>query len=315
MATNLFRRDVLRTLALGSLLARAGSLLAGEAPAGGNFRYIYTDPARREEFRKFLVNVFRLYPEDDLHALIHQSVQQGRSDREIYGQVQARLDSIKPLLGDLRYSLPTLNKQKRVLTAQTVALIDRDRRYEGYLEVGSNGRFLDGLEEELDLAGERFYMAERAPTNSVIDILDRGQLTKGGSFINLDAYRPKLAATIPPRSIDLITVYIGFHHCPLPLRQEFLGQLRTVLRPGGVLIVRDHNARDEGMLRMVGLAHDVFNMGTGESWQYNERELRNFYSLATLDQMLTAAGFRAEGKRLLQPGDPTINTLMKYVRA
>ncbi|MFL6551433.1 MAG: class I SAM-dependent methyltransferase, partial [Povalibacter sp.] len=115
--------------------------------------------------------------------------------------------------------------------------------------------------------------------------------------------------------VDLVTVYIGFHHCPVPLREEFLGRIRDVLRPGGVVIVRDHNVTDEPMRRMVALAHDVFNMGTKETWQYNDHELRNFYSLATLDRMMHAAGFKAEGQRLLQTGDPTLNTLLKYTRA
>ena len=158
-------------------------------------------------------------------------------------------------------------------------------------------------------------MSNRAPTNSVIDIVDRGQLRDAGTFVSLNDYRPELSTRVPAQSVDLVTVYIGFHHCPVGLRREFLGSVRAVLRPGGVLIVRDHNVVSEKMRRMVALAHDVFNMGTQETWQYNERELRNFYSLATLDDMLASAGFKAEGRRLLQDGDPTLNTLMRYVRA
>jgi hypothetical protein len=87
-----------------------------------------------------------------------------------------------------------------------------------------------------------------------------------------------------------------------------------VLRPGGILIVRDHNVHNEKMLRLVALAHDVFNMGTQETWKYNEAERRNFYSLDKLDSMLTSTGFKAHGRRLLQDGDPTLNTLLMYTR-
>jgi hypothetical protein len=68
----------------------------------------------------------------------------------VYRAVQPHLADIKPLLGDLTYSLPTLSKQKTVLADQTVALLGKDkRRYEDYLEVGSNGRFLDGTETRI----------------------------------------------------------------------------------------------------------------------------------------------------------------------
>ena len=313
---NCDRRDFIRALAAFLCAIPARRLLAEEAPvAVGNFSYIYSDPATREEFKNFLVNVFHLYPEDDLHALILKAVNQGLTDGQIYRMVQGKLDDIKPFLGNLRYSLPTLSKQKQVLADQTLALLDGNRRYEGYLEFGSNGRFLDSLEERLTIEGNRFTVSNRAPTNSVIDIVDRGQLLNAGTFMSLNDYRPELSTRVPAQSVDLVTVYIGFHHCPVGLRQEFLGSVREVLRPGGVLIVRDHNVVSEKMRRMVALAHDVFNMGTQETWQYNERELRNFYSLATLDDMLASAGFKAEGRRLLQDGDPTLNTLMRYVRA
>jgi hypothetical protein len=125
--------------------------------------------------------------------LILEALRQGKSDADVYRLVQAQLGDIKPFLADLRYSLPTLAKQKRVLADQTLTLLDGSRRYEGYLELGSNGRFLDALEERLEIEGDYFTMAERAPTKSPTDIVDRGQIRRAGEFISLDNYRPTLA--------------------------------------------------------------------------------------------------------------------------
>jgi SAM-dependent methyltransferase len=311
------RRDVLRAAALAIACSPLRSLYAqsaGNGTTGGNFSYIYADPTFRREFKDFLVNVFHLYPEDDLQGLIETAATAEASDEEIYRGVQAQLGDIKPFLADLTYSLPTLSKQKKVLTEQTVELLGTDERIEGYLEVGSNGRFLDSLEERFDIVGDRFSINDRAPTYSLVDIMDRGQIPKPGAFVALDDYRPAIAATIAPRSVDLATVFIGFHHCPIDLRAEFIGGIRDVLRPGGALVVRDHHAHDERMWRMVALAHDVFNMGTNETWEYNERERRHFYPLDTLHGLLTSAGFRTDGRRLLQDGDPTLNTLMLYTK-
>lgn len=289
---------------------RGFAAAAGSLPAG-NFRYIYADPKLRGDFRQFLVNVFHLYPEDRLHALIERLSSEHTTDEMTYRELQGHLDAIKPFLGDLTYALPALRKQKDEMTRQTTLLIDSGKRYDGYLELGSNGRYLDALEEELNIVGERFFVSERAPTNALTDILDRGQFSRGGQYIPLDDYRMDLSG-IAPASLDLVTVYIGFHHCPVDLREAFITEIRDTMRPGADLVVRDHNAHNEDIWRLVALAHDVFNMGTKESWTYNARERRHFYALTTLHDMLTRTGFKTDGRQLLQNGDPTLNTLMAY---
>ena len=104
--------------------------------------------------------------------------------------------------------------------------------------------------------------------------------------------------------------------CARPrIREEFITSIRDVLKPDANMILRDHNVHDETMWRMVALARDVFNMGNNESWQYNENELREFYSLETLDDMLRKYGFRSDGAKLYQDGDPTLNALMLYRKA
>jgi hypothetical protein len=84
------------------------------------------------------------------------------------------------------------------------------------------------------------------------------------------------------------------------------------MKTGSTLIVRDHNVIDMDMLKMVCLAHDVFNMGTGVPLKNNEAELRNFYSLDFIVSFLEKSGFKFNGKMLLQDGDPTKNTLMSF---
>ncbi len=279
-----------------------------------NFRFVYSDAELREEFRDFLVNVFHLYPDEDLHALIGKTSALAPFDREAYFAVQSGLDDIDPVLAEIRYALPALRKQKTVIAAQTVELLGVQREFEGSLEFGSGGRYLDALEEALEIRGERYVVAEKAPAYSPIDIVDRGQLPQAGRYVPLDDYETPLADVIAPASLDLVTMYIGFHHCPIARREGFFASIRAIMKPGASLIVRDHNARDEKMLRIIGLAHDVFNLGTRQTWDHNERELRNFYSLDSMDHMLRRAGFKSDGRRLYQDGDPTLNALMRYVK-
>jgi SAM-dependent methyltransferase len=280
-----------------------------------NFHGVYTNTTLKDEFILFLTNVFHLYPEQKLHELIAEGVKQSSQDKEIYQALQPRLAEIAPVLKDLTYSVPALSKQKKVMTLQTIALLGERKHYSSYFEVGSTGRYLDSLEEVIDIGEERFFMADRAPTYFPADMVDRGQISKAGEFFSLANYRPEIQKNITANSIDLACIYIGFHHCPIPLRNEFITSIRTVMKPAAKLILRDHNVNSVDMWHMVALAHDVFNMGTMETPSYNEAELRNFYSLEYLTKLMAENGFKTDGRRLYQAGDPTHNALMVFTKA
>lgn len=298
-----------------SKLLYASDVLGVNPKPTGNFSYIYGDDNLKKEFYDFLVNVFHLYPEEKMHGLISSLTQEKFYDQSIYRQAQESLPSIKPFLGDLRYSVPALSKQKDIIAKQTTSLLGDKKTFNGYVEMGSNGRYLDALEEDLNIDGDIFFLSELSSNYSPVDMIDRGQLFKAGKDLKLNNYKPNLKKHISGKSIDLVTVYIGFHHCPLELREEFITSIRDMMTDDGILILRDHDARNEKMRRMVALAHDVFNMGTSETWKYNEDELRNFYSLVELDQMLNKYGFKSDGRQLYQKGDPTKNALMIYRKA
>lgn len=313
------RRQFLRALGLAiacvpfkSVLAKSATLSANVDASASNFRYIYGQNDYKTQFHDFLSNVFHLFPEDDMHQLITEATNEYSSDEKIYKNLQSEVENIQPFLAAFTYAIPALKKQKQVMATQTHALLPGKKRYEGYLEIGSTGRYLDSLEEVLNIQGDVFYLSEKAPTYSFEDMIDRGQIFKGGEFISLNNYASNLTNTVPTNSIDLATVFIGFHHIPFELREEFITSIRDVMKPGASLILRDHNAHNEKMMKMVALAHDVFNMGTDESWNYNAQELRNFYSLEMLDKMLVEYGFQSSGEALYQQGDPTLNALMHY---
>ena len=293
-----------------TLLANADSPTE-QITAKGNFHFIYHNENHKKAFLNFLVNVFHLYPEQEFHHLIEVITRQKVFDEQIYIEVQNKLGEISSVLAPLTYSIPALNKQKKLIARQTQTLLKDKTQFSGYLEIGSTGRYLDALEESFTLDENRYFITDNQATFSPTDMIDRGQISKAGTDILLNNYQPAIN-TIPRASIDLVTVYIGFHHCPVHLRKAFITNIRDVMSDGGYLVVRDHNVINQKMKHTVALAHDVFNMGTSESWQYNNAELRNFYSLAELDLLLTEMGFTSDNKKLYQQGDPTLNALMLY---
>lgn len=296
-------------------LANAEQTLGLSHNTLGNFYYIYQNNQYRKNFFPFLQNVFHLYPEKSLHQLINTVTHEARSDEIIYQQIQQNLADIAPALASLRYALPALDKQKKVMVAQSQQLLAERENFQGYLEIGTTGRYIDALEEKLNIDGERYFIAEKPASYSPTDMIDRGQVLKAGNELLLDDYQLDISQSIASNSIDLISVFIGFHHCPVQLRESFITAIRDTMTDNAVLLLRDHDAHNESQLRTVALAHDVFNMGTNESWQYNQQELRLFYSLAELNKMMTSFGFKTDGRQLFQLGDPTKNALMAYTKA
>lgn len=297
------------------MTGRAFALDSGSIDAAvGNFRYIYSNPELRRDFLDFLTNVFHLYPEQDFHDVLTRLSTQDASDKQVYEALQEELSDIKPFLGAFRYAIPALRKQKAIMADQTQMLLHPESRYEGHLEIGSTGRYISILEDRLDIVGDVFLLHTTEGGYGPEDIVERGQLAKIGTHIDMGNYTTEFAGVIPKNSLDLVTVYIGFHHCPIHKREEFISSVIDVIRPGGKLILRDHDAHNEDMWRMAALAHDTFNAGIDESWQFNEMELRNFYSLRFIIDYLENLGLEHCGQHYFQRGDPTRNGLTAFTK-
>lgn len=321
-----------RRVCVGSLAAALSAfVVAGcrsEAPAApldprafdgkrdlGNFAYVYGDDARRAQFRLFLANVFHLFPEDDFDALIAAAVKRDPRDPAVYATVARELPSIAPALGLVRYALPTLQKQKRVMAEQSAQLLGEANTFHGYLELGSHGRYLDALRSQVQVDGPVFTSGFKADTSTPADIVDRGSIGHAGKAFPWADYAPFAESDIPSASVELAAIFIGLHHAALEARRPFLASLHRVLAPGGRILLRDHDVTNDDLSHLVGLAHDVFNVGTEEPWRTNEEERRNFYSLEFLVGMMAEAGFQVAPQRLLQEGDPTRNTLLLFTKA
>jgi len=310
------RRHFFKTflVACAALQMLPQNLFAGLATARNNFKDIYSNSKLKGEFFKFLKNVFHLFPENDLHQLIADTAAKKKDDQAIYLTVQSKLNDIKPMLSTVRYAVPALMKQKDEMARQALELLGKGGTYNGYLEIGSSGRYLDYLEEKINIEGERYYADGKEPGYAITEMVDRGQINIGAKYIPLANYKTRYSDIIPKSSLDLVTVYIGFHHCPLDLRVPFISSIRDTMRNGGKLILRDHDCDTEEQKVLVALAHDVFNMGTSESWEYNNREIRNFYSLSFIINFVEEIGFKFDKRTLLQEGDPTKNSLMMFTK-
>jgi SAM-dependent methyltransferase len=299
-------------MATAAFITGGTKAFAGIAPS--NFKRIYGNPEDRKDFRLFLQNVFHLYPDEQLHELIATLSAELENDEAIYRKLAARLPDITPRLSALTYALPALRKQKVEMAQQTARLLGDRRRASGYVEIGTTGRYLNGLKSKAEIKGPFYVVNDAAPIYSAEDIIERGQIRKIGTYVDMTGYPAFDQGHIAPGSIGLVTNYIGFHHAPADKLDGFVRAIHRIMKPGGRLVVRDHDVDGERMDAMVGLAHDVFNAGVGIGWDDNEAQIRNFRSLADLRDYLEARGFQRADRIEFQPGDPTRNGLMLFTK-
>lgn len=282
---------------------------------GANFKAIYGDEMLREKFYNFLENVYSIYPNKEFHKLILDATQAFETDQEIYAEIQRRLPEITPFMALVRYSLPSLNHQKAEMSRQTGLLLSGTDKVNNYVEIGSPGTYVHGIKDHVDIKGDVYLLHIENPHYSPSDIVQRGQLTKAGDFVDMKDYATIDTRDIPAGSVDLVSNYIGFHHASADRRRPFIKSVSDLIPSGGKLILRDHDVKDQTMAHIVALAHDVFNAGLMTEWKINEDEIRNFTTIDQIEEELAALGMTRKGDRLLQAGDPTINTLMIFEKA
>lgn len=281
---------------------------------GSNFRAIYGNEELRGKFLQFLQNVYSIYPDKEFHALILKSTQDNETDEDIYKAIQKDLPEITPFLSLLRYSLPSLSKQKDEMERQAAILLADKKTAVNYVEIGTPGRHVDGIENHVKITGDTYLLHTAQPSYAPGDIAERGHIMKVGTFVDMKNYDPVEADKIPRGKIELISNFIGFHHAPPDKRGAFVKSVSEMMPLGGRLILRDHDVDSEDMAHMVALAHDVFNAGLDVPWEINAAEIRNFTSVPEIEKQLSKYGLQRQGDLQLQEGDPTRNALMVFVK-
>jgi ubiquinone/menaquinone biosynthesis C-methylase UbiE len=277
------------------------------------FKTVFSNTTWSDGFYRFLQVIFHLYPEDKFHHLIATTSKAKNTDEAIYKAVQAGLPKIKPFLSELTLAFPALKKQKKEMAKQVLQLLGDKTEINGYLEIGSTGRYISELRKHISLTGNTYLTNDIAPNNSLADIFERGQLSKIGTFFPL-TYQPISATEIADESVDLVTCHIGLHHCNPEILDGYLKSIHRILRKGGMFIIRDHDVKDDEMATFISLVHTVFNLGLGVSWETNASEFKSFKSIETWSSIISGYGFKDSGARILQENDPTDNTLVSFIK-
>ena len=278
------------------------------------FKAVFTDTKWSDDFYRFLQVIFHLYPEDKFHHLLASTAKERATDEDIYKTVQTGLPKIKPFLSEFTLALPALKKQKKEMAKQVLKLLGDRKNINGYLEIGSTGRYISELRKHISVSGNVYLTNDIAPGNSPGDIFERGQLRKFGTFFSLNDYAPISADIIPDETLDLVTCHIGLHHCPHEKLAGYIQSIHHVLRKGGLFIMRDHDVKTPEMSTFVSVVHTVFNLGLNVSWEIDQRDFKSFKPIDEWSRIISGFGFKDSGARILQDNDPSDNTLISLTK-
>jgi len=280
------------------------------------YHQVETQPELKKGLEGFLTHIFTLLPARPLSDLIGTISLQSENDQESYRRLIKGLPSVSKhssysFAHHTKFfyrSFQPLTKQVDEMTRQTKQLV-KTKSIQGYLEIGTPGRYVKSLKKELDINGPVFVMPS---SQSSLALLERKSLLGFGKTVPL-TYQPINTTTIPDESLDLVSCYIGLHHIPPALLDGFISSLHRILRKGGKLIIRDHDGTEK-LKPLLHVVHSVYNAITGVSEKDERAEIRNFQPLQFWITTVTKQGFSVSDARLLQKNDPTQNTLLCFTK-
>ncbi|MGE0206919.1 MAG: methyltransferase domain-containing protein [Candidatus Babeliales bacterium] len=283
-----------------------------------HLEYIFSSSALKNEFAGFLENVLRYVDTQQFYNLA-QNVQRKKHpqhDAEFYAHLVKKMHRIEPMVPALK-KLQSLATQKKVLSKQALNLLENKKSLQGCLEIGTPATYTSVLRNKLAITGPIYVLNEQKKFSDFFQTmsLSFNALFPYDTFVPLNNYEPIQSSDIPSNSLDLVICFIGLHHIPVEKLDAFVASVARCMKPGGIFLLRDHDAKDDLTLSMVHAAHTVFNATIGnESLEAECKEYRNFQPLEYWIELLKKHGFEVDAQKFLQKGDPSLNTMMRFTK-
>lgn len=269
----------------------------------------------KKAFKGFLSNILKRVDGDKLYDLLDDIRKYKDTQAEMYTELCHRLPEIMPQgLSDASNKLSSLYAIKDDLKKQAKLLLPRDlETINGIVEVGSPGRFVNGFREHYQVTGKVVAVNDTDP--SMMDCIDAGALHPYDKHIKLD-YQTLDLTGLEDNSADVVTCYVGLHHFTPEKLEEFLIQVRRILRSDGHFILVDHHVHNVDVNSMAHMAHFVFNAVNGVPLEDELAEIRDFKPMSEWIDLLERHGLHdtsgVANVAMVREGDPTENQMVVF---
>lgn len=292
------KREIDKTISERSVQIASDNIFMMQCHGNHNFHNLW----------KFSTYVFNMVDFKDIPILNTDMT----TEKETY-EMLAQFVKSRSFFTNTVKGLGVLKTQKTELVDETINLMKKlgKKDVNGYMAIGDCGRYVNGIKKGLRVSGPTYIVHDNQ--SFIQDSVERGSIFQRGKFININ-YNDVTAdflKDVKDQSMELITLYIGLHHFTPQNLDRFLKEVRRVLKPNGVFILRDHNATED-IKPLLVFAHTYFNALTGVSWEDNKKEVRNFTTIRQLREQLYEYGLIDSMYYEKQLHDPTENFLMAF---
>lgn len=299
-----------------------------------SFRMVFGSPYLRREFVKFLKTIFYLLDEQKVLAKMDEILANPRkSDKKIYEELLANIDCMRRPLPAFLYQLKSLFVLQKGMGEQARELLQnfRGEEFHTYLEIYFK-RYFTTIQKTAQVALDRkvYDVSDKPYQGTLKEKLEAGSLF--GRFPYRDhlplndptctdpdrqperTHKP-LGKEIANGEIDLVACLGGLHHIPKKRVDPFVASIAKKLKPGGVVLLRDHNVRNASLHAIASVVHSFVNAANGVKWEVEKREVREFHSAKHWTEVMRAHNLkRVSNKNLILEDDPTKNGMMAFVK-
>lgn len=316
--------DVLPPVVMGDCLAAPGvRLVPNRCPKA--FDALLRCPSARQAFRDlFLERVFQVRSAAEVYRTMWLSYYRAGSepsDDMIYADLYRIFREGQTPLRKGRQALRSLaqiDEQREELTTETLRLLHRlgkAGQIGSYVSIGDHGRLVKRLKEALMPPNAPIWIVhDDDGADSVAAAVERSDSDPVGIFVPIDYRAGAVFPSVPSHCADLVTMNQGLHHIPQEHLPLFLKEVYRVLRPGGLFIVREHDALPH-LLPMLELAHSVFNALTGVLPHEEKKEVRAFRPILEWRQVIqSTCGLVDTMTYEMQADDPTMDEMMCFFK-
>lgn len=298
-------------------------------------RTVFGSDHLRSEFAKFLKTIFYQLDENSVFREMDKILADPqKTDQQVYEELVTTIDQMRRRLPALFYQLKSLSVLQKGTGSQAATLMAdfRGDQFHNYLEIYFRRHFKTIQKTAgLTLDGKIFAACDNPYAPSLQGKMEAESLLSAYPYqhhvplndadcTNPDTqpektHRP-IGNEVQDQELDLIACLGGLHHIPTNRVDAFVQSLFQKLRPGAVLLLREHDAHSTELQAMASAVHTFVNATSGVHWDVESREVRDFRSNEYWTGLMERHGFkRVLERNLVLQDDPTLNGMSIFVRS
>jgi 2-polyprenyl-3-methyl-5-hydroxy-6-metoxy-1,4-benzoquinol methylase len=210
------------------------------------------------------------------------------SDTDIYKLLRSRINS------DKVFSIKGEKIRANIRAKRVLSIVKQLKRREiitnrlkSHLDIGTGKGFIAlAIKKKLNI------------DTYAIDISDNRHKQVKHELKKFKVYD---GVSIPYTGFDLITLMMVLHH--VEKLKPFLKMLHKSLNDNGIIIVREHNAKDHLTKELIDIQHELFNCVYSKD--PTPSQYSNYMSKTNLIKVMAIAGFKHINVKILFGNNPT----------